>query len=135
MERLAITYLASAAIYVAVISRFDLAKATRGALAISTTTRMICDVPGDRDTLALYAIHRARTLSPSAGRRRALMTLAFVRTDPRRLHPLLAVVVFANFGYRAIASLAVIATVLVALVVVVTATSATGPDGHDHVRR
>jgi len=128
VERLAMTYLASAAIYAAVIvSRFDLGEGDSWRLgdlyyydANDFATFLVTAMP-----LALYVIHRARTsyqrvLGVAA---LALMTLAFVRTGSRGgFIALLAVVVFVNFGYRAIRlRWRVTATVLVALVVVAAA--------------
>jgi len=128
VERVAIAYLASAAIYAAVIlSRFSLGDGDSWRLgdlyyydANDFATFLVTAMP-----LALYAIHRAptswyRLLGVGA---LALMTLAFVRTGSRGgFIALLAVVAVINFGYRAIAlRWRVSATALVAVVVLATA--------------
>jgi O-antigen ligase len=128
VERIAVAYLASAAIYAAVIvSRFDLGDGDSWRLgdlyyydANDFATFAVTAMP-----VALYVIHRAR-----AGYQRflrvaalALLTLAFVRTGSRGgFIALIAVVAFVNLGYRAIAlRWRLSATVLVALVVLLAA--------------
>lgn len=128
VERLAMTYLASAAIYAAVVlSRFDLGEGDSWRLgdlyyydANDFATFAVTAMP-----VALYLLHSAR-----AAYQRvlgvvslALLTLAFVYTGSRGgFIALLAVVAFVNFGYRAIAlRWRVSGTVLVAVVVLATA--------------
>ena len=128
VERIAVAYLASAALYAAVIvSRFDLGDGDSWRLgdlyyydANDFATFAVTAMP-----IALYVIHRARV-----GYQRllgiaalALLTLAFVRTGSRGgFIALIAVVAFVNLGYRAIAlRWRLTATVLVALVVLLAA--------------
>ena len=128
VERIAVTYLASASIYAAVIvSRFNLGDGDSWRLgdlyyydANDFATFAVTAMP-----IALYVIHRAR-----GGHQRllgaaalALLTLAFVRTGSRGgFIALIAVVAFVNLGYRAIAlRWRLSATLLVALVVLFTA--------------
>jgi O-antigen ligase len=128
VERVAVAYLASATIYAAVIlSRFDLGDGDSWRLgdlyyydANDFATLVVTAMP-----IALYVIHRAR-----AGYQRllgivalTLLTIGFVRSGSRGgFLALLAVVVFVNIGYRAIAlRWRVTATVLVAVVLLGTA--------------
>jgi len=128
VERIALAYLASAAIYAAVVlSRFNLGDGDSWRLgdlyyydANDFATLAVTAMP-----IALYMIHRAR-----AGFQRALgvvslalLTVAFVHSGSRGgFLALIAVVVFVNVGYRAIAlRWRVTATVLVALVLLGTA--------------
>ena len=128
VERLAITYLASATIYAAVVlMRFDLGEADAWRLgdlyyydANDLATFVVTAMP-----IALYVVHSASTTSRRVGGLAALavLTLAFVYTGSRGgFIALLAVVGFVNFGYRAIAlRWRVSATVLVAVVVLAAA--------------
>ena len=128
VERLAMAYLASAAIYAAVIvSRFDLGEGDSWRLgdlyyydANDFATFVVTAMP-----IALYVIHRARAayqrwLGVAA---LALLTTAFVRTGSRGgFIALIAVVLFVNVGYRAIAlRWRVLATASVAIVVLAVA--------------
>jgi probable O-glycosylation ligase (exosortase A-associated) len=128
VERLAATYLASAAIYAAVIvSRFDLGEGDSWRLgdlyyydANDFATFVVTAMP-----LALYVIHRARSsyqrmLGVAA---MTLLTLGLVRSGSRGgFLALLAVVLFVNYGYRAIAlRWRVMATVTLAAVLLATA--------------
>jgi probable O-glycosylation ligase (exosortase A-associated) len=128
VERIALAYLASAAIYSAVIlSRFNLGEGDSWRLgdlyyydANDFATLAVTAMP-----IALYMIHRAR-----AGYQRilgivslTLLTVAFVHSGSRGgFIALIAVVLFINIGYRAIAlRWRVTATVLVAVVLLFTA--------------
>jgi O-antigen ligase len=128
VERIALAYLASAAIYAAVIiSRFNLGEGDSWRLgdlyyydANDFATLAVTAMP-----LALYLIHRARAnyqrvLGIAA---LALLTVAFVRSGSRGgFLALLGVVVFVNVAYRAIAlRWRLTATVLVAVVLLATA--------------
>jgi O-antigen ligase len=128
VERLAMTYLASATIYAAVVlSRFDLGEGDSWRLgdlyyydANDFATFTVTAMPQ-----ALYVLHRARaTYQRVLGAASlAVLTLGFVYSGSRGgFIALLAVVAFVNFGYRAIAlRWRVSATVLVAVVVLATA--------------
>jgi O-antigen ligase len=125
VERLAITYLVSAAIYATVVlMRFNLGEADAWRLgdlyyydANDLATFVVTAMP-----IALYVLHVARTASGRALGVAALavLTLVFVYTGSRGgFIAMLAVVLFVNFGYRAIAlRWRLGATVLVALVVI-----------------
>ncbi len=128
VERVAMAYLASAVIYAAVIiSRFDLGAGDSWRLgdlyyydANDFATFVATAIP-----LALYLMHRARAnyqrlLGVAA---LAVLTIGFVRSGSRGgFLAMVAVVIFVNVGYRAIAlRWRVMATVLVAAVVIGTA--------------
>jgi O-antigen ligase len=125
IERVAMTYLAAAAIYAAVIiSRFHLGDGDSWRLgdlyyydANDFATFCVTALP-----LGLYFLHRSRAsyqrlLAIAAV---ALIGIAFVRTGSRGgFIALVAVVVFINIGYRAIAlRRRLLATALVAIVVI-----------------
>jgi O-antigen ligase len=128
VERIAIVYLASATIYAAVVlSRFDLGEGDSWRLgdlyyydANDFATFCVTAMP-----IALYVLHRSRALYQRllGAASLALLAVVFVRSGSRGgFIALVAVVVFINIGYRAIAlRRRVLATVLVALVVIVTA--------------
>ena len=109
VERVAVTYLVSAAIYAAVILlRFDLGDGDSWRLghlyyydANDFATFAVSAMP-----IGLYVLHRARaTYSRALGTLAlAVLALAFVYTGSRGgFIALLAVVAFVIFGYRAIA--------------------------------
>lgn len=128
VERIAIVYLASATIYAAVVlSRFDLGDGDSWRLgdlyyydANDFATFCVTAMP-----IALYVLHR----SPALYQRLlgavslALLAVVFVRSGSRGgFIALVAVVVFINIGYRAIAlRRRLLATVLVAVVVLAAA--------------
>ena len=128
VERIALSYLASAAIYAAVVlSRFNLGDGDSWRLgdlyyydANDFATLAVTAMP-----IALYMIHRARTVLQRVLGVVALtvLTVSFVHSGSRGgFLALLAVVVFVNVGYRAIAlRWRLTATVLVAVVLLGTA--------------
>jgi O-antigen ligase len=128
VERLAVTYLASATIYAAVVlMRFDLGEADAWRLgdlyyydANDLATFVVTAMP-----IALYVVHSARTAFRRMAGLAALavLTLAFVYTGSRGgFIAVLAVVAFVNFGYRAIPlRWRVSATALMAVVVLAAA--------------
>ena len=128
VERIAMAYFASAAIYAAVVlSRFNLGEGDSWRLgdlyyydANDFATFCVTAMP-----LALYFLHRSRAAYQRvlAAVGLALIAVAFVRTGSRGgFIALLAVVIFINIGYRAIAlRRRLLATVLVAVVVLATA--------------
>lgn len=129
VERLTLTYLASATIYAAVIlSRFNLGDGDSWRLgdlyyydANDFATLVVTAIP-----IALYTIHRARVTSQRllGVVALALLTVSFVHSGSRGgFLALIAVVLFFNVGYHAIAlRWRVTATLLVTIVLLGTAT-------------